>query len=72
MSAKRLVNILLSQFHQRIALGQAVGELGRTAAFDADGVHLLHIFGHSHKRRHRPERLAQKVCIQTGYDYSDS
>lgn len=47
-------------------------ELRRASALHADGMHLLHILGHGHERRHRPERLPEKVHIQPGDDHSDT
>lgn len=72
MAAERLVDILFSKLHQAVALRQAMRELGRTAALHADGMDFLDILGDSHQRRHRAERITEKISVKPGNNHPDS
>lgn len=72
MAAERLVDILFSKLHQAVALRQAMRELGRTAALHADGVDFLDILGDSHQRRHRAERITEKISVKPSNNHPDS
>lgn len=72
LAAERLVDVGLAELDQLGAGGEAVGVIGELAAFDADGVDLLDIFGDGHQERHRTERLAEVVGIEAGDDDADT
>ena len=43
--------------------------VGEVAAAHADGVHLRHVFGRSHQRRHRAERPARVIHVESRDDH---
>ena len=46
--------------------------IGQIAASHADGMNLTHLLGHRHEIRHRAERLAEEIRVQTGDDHPDA
>lgn len=72
MTAERFVLVLFSEQYQLLAFCQTVRVVGRTAAFNADGVYLLNVFGYCHKCWHRTEWLAEEICVKTCDDDSDA
>ena len=72
VAAERLIGIFFSQQDQLLALGQAVGVVREVAAFHADGMDFLDVFGDGQKGRHRAEGLSKVVRIQAGDDDADA
>ena len=72
MAAKWLILVFFSEQYQLFAFCKTMRMVGRATAFYADGVYLLDVFRDGHKCRHRTERLAEEVCIETCNDDSDA
>ena len=70
VAAERFVDVGLSEDHKLVTLGKSVGVVCRASASYAYCVNLLDVFSDCHERRHRTERLAEEVCIETGDDHS--
>ena len=68
IAAEGLVDILLAEDHEFLAVGKTVRVVRKGAAADADGMDLLDILGNGEKSRNRAERLPEVVGIETG-DY---
>ena len=70
--AERFILVFLSKDHQGVAGDKSVGMVCRASALHADRMDLLDILGDCHESRHRTERLAHEVCVETGNDDSDA
>ena len=46
--------------------------VGEAAAFHADGVHFLHVFGYGHEGRDGAEGLSKIIGVEAGRDHADS
>ena len=62
----------LAEHDLTIALDDAVADVGQCPATDADGVHLGHLVSDGTKLRHRPERLALEIQVQSRHNDSDA
>lgn len=71
-TAKGLVNVFFAEDHQFAAFAEAMRVIGKTPAFDADGMHFLHVFGYSHKGRNRTEGFSEIVSVEAGRDDADA
>ena len=72
VTAERLVDVGLSEDHKLVTLGKSMRVVSRASASYADCVNLLDVLSNCHKRRHRAERLAEEVCVETCDDHSDA
>ena len=48
-----------------------MGVICEIAAPDADGMYLTDFLSHSHKVRHRAERLTEEIGVKAGYDHAN-
>ncbi len=55
----------------RFSVDQALGPRGRFTADHADGLEFVHVLGACHQHRHRAERFAAKIRIQSCHDDAD-
>lgn len=66
VAAQRLVAIRFAEQHALLVGYETVTDIRQVATTHADGVRLVHILGNSHQSRHRSERNAPEVHVQSG------
>ena len=72
MAAKGLVNVFFPEFYESVAFCEPVGTQGRVTAADTYCMDFVYMLCHSHKGRHRTERLSEVVHVKPCCYYADT